>query len=183
MEHNLKYESYNVGNSPLGFHSTMVHRKFRWYAEFKKGEEVLWKAFVKLSNRPDYVVEGEIDKNNVNYLRNYESQELTITLFGLDDESYKNCWQHNLNKITEIELGLYDGCGNLIETWTIPGPKVKAIKASSSIQETKFIQDPQKNTRTAEHDVEILVEYAAINYECKLCPVKKLDPTEGIPKA
>jgi hypothetical protein len=161
----------------------MVHRKFRWVADFKSGDEVLFNAFVKLSGRPEYVTEGEIDTSKVNYLRNYESQELTLTLHELDDKQYEKCWIRNLKKITEIDLGLYDGCGNLIEVWTLPGPKIQNTRTFSTVEETKYFQSSKKNERSARHDVDLLVEYVAVNYECKLPPVIKLDPTEGIPKA
>jgi hypothetical protein len=135
-------------------------KKFRWIAELKKDDETLFdRCFVKLGNF-DYLKSKAIEETEINYLCSktwvpgkHDREQITIQWYGLTDEVFDK-WRKAAADCNLIQLGLYDGCGTLLEVWTL-----HEVKAEDAQIQTYF-NDP------CPHNIEWKVTYNwKVDYE------------------
>ena len=98
--------------------------KIRWTFQGwdQNGKEVFPEAFVKVSARPAWGFVGEADEEGKAKLSSVPG-ELTITQFFGDWQDYNNGKEdfekHNGFEVKSAQLRLYDGCGIVIEDWSL----------------------------------------------------------------
>lgn len=128
----------NMGIGPLGSPSIIIKRKFRWTFEITKPQAVP-PYYVKLGNRPKL----DVDETEVSYLNGVtwipgraKWQPLTITWRDVPKAEMAGLWNwitivYNFQQPAQLgqsekrgwygegRLQLYDGCGSVLETWTL----------------------------------------------------------------
>jgi hypothetical protein len=92
------------------------NRKFRWVARlFKNKEEIKRANFVKIHNRPDYQPSREPPHlPDLDYFFDWGFS------YYVDKPSKEGDWtEADLKNFDEVVLALFDGCGCMLERWTI----------------------------------------------------------------
>lgn len=97
-----------------------LRKKFRWTFEGKNcnGEAIFPESFMKINNRPAY--DGVDDIYLTQYFMFYEEEGQTKESFDEFNRSFKD--------VTGGILRCYDGCGNIIEDWSLKNVTVKLIQ-------------------------------------------------------
>lgn len=152
----------------------VVNRKFRWILEWltPTGDLIIPKSFVRINSRPNLLIEEvPITYGTANcWIPGKSSWEsITATYFDtINDEggALMTYWltqqyqqyQREPNQPLKIDpacavLGLYDGCGQLMETWELDG----AIITGYSFGELDY-------SSYDEQLLEVTIRYTQVHY-------------------
>lgn len=122
-------------------------KKFRWTFEAKSKEGVVTfpQSFVKLNARPAFPYSMVADENGGH--EEYIPGAITITQFFTMFDSpleFSKALYEFLSKVNiqETNLGLlnlYDGCGNIIEQWSLSDVIIKMEMDDSNIENEEVI--------------------------------------------
>ena len=135
-------EKINMGIGPLGFKNLIFKRKFRFTFELEDicGAQKVQRSYVKVAARPNLEVE-EVEVNFLNaktWIPGKASwQTMTVTYIDVATLEVAPLFNwlasvYNFTNPVTLEMGsqrsdytatailkLWDGCGNLMETWTM----------------------------------------------------------------
>lgn len=179
--------SIPMGIGKLGFKNLIFKRKYQWTFEVRNicGGKSVPKDYVKLASRPNL----EIEETEINFLNGKKWipgrgtwQEITVTYYDVSstDNGPLFSWLASVYNFTDpirLQQGsqvgdysgtgilqLYDGCGQLLERWTMDDMWPKGI----NFGELDY-------SSSEECTIEVNLRFSNVRYE-PICPAFPIDP-------
>jgi hypothetical protein len=155
---NKIHEKRKVKPMDLGLdrNVTCIKRKFRWLVRGMRGDEMLFEHFVRVTSRPNLKIEEtslEKDGKTCWIPGKAEWEAIYFTLYGISDQEAETV-SDGLRVADRVELSLLDGCGCLLELWTLKGLETLHCKKITDYAPPEEFSD-----------LEINLKYEEVNYE------------------
>ena len=135
---------------------TVFKKRYRWMLRLKKGDEILYEAYAKISSRP-WMEDIEFGK--------VSDSEIVVNQYGHTPDDIRE-WMRFCTDMDTAELVLHDGCGQPIENWVMHDARASVIQSDPSPDGTHI-------------DTKLTLQYSKTSYVPiveTVSPFERLDP-------